>query len=330
MTAGALIAGNTVVFKPSSESPVLGYELSRALSDAGIQPGVFNFITGQGNTIGLELQENQNIDGLIFTGSKEVGMKLYHTFAKEFPKPVIAEMGGKNSAIVTRNADLNQAAEGVMRAAFGFGGQKCSACSRVYVDEVVKKEFLSNLKEQTQRAVKIGNPIEKETFLGPIITAGAVQTYVDAIQEARSDGGTIVHGGQVLDEGLFEYGNYVEPALVELPHSHRLFRDELFVPLVVVAGVNSLGEALELANQSEYGLCAGIYSKDRNEVSRFFDQIQVGVTYVNRRAGATTGAWPGVNSFGGWRASGSTGKNALGLYYIQQFMREQSRWIVND
>ncbi|HKM75618.1 MAG TPA: aldehyde dehydrogenase family protein [Candidatus Bathyarchaeia archaeon] len=330
MTAGALVTGNVIVFKPSSDSPVLGYELSRALTDAGIPRGVFNFITGPGNTIGAELQENPNVDGLIFTGSKKVGMQLYHEFAKDYPKPVITEMGGKNPTIVTRKADLNQAAEGIMRAAFGFGGQKCSACSRVYVDLVVKERFLDNLKEWVVRNVKIGNPMEKEIFLGPLINRVAIQTYTGAVQEARHDGGRIIHGGRVLTEGVFEYGNYVEPAIIDqLPPSHRLFKDELFVPFLVVAGVNSLDEALALANRSEYGLCAGIYSKDRNEIKQFLDQIQVGVTYVNRNAGATTGAWPGVNSFGGWKASGSTGKNALGPYYVQQFMREQSRWTVN-
>jgi 1-pyrroline-5-carboxylate dehydrogenase len=330
MAGGALVAGNTVVFKPSSESPVLGYELSRALADAGIPPGVVNFITGSGSTIGAELQENPNVDGLIFTGSKKVGMNLYHEFAKDYPKPVITEMGGKNPAIVTRKADLSKAAEGIVRAAFGFGGQKCSACSRVYVDVVVKEKFLNNLKEWVVRNVKIGNPVGRDIFLGPLINSEAVQTYTAAVQEACHDGGRIIYGGHVLTEGPFEYGNYVEPALIEeLPPSHRLFRDELFVPFLVVAGVNSIDEALILANRSEYGLCAGIYSQDRDEIKQFLDQIQAGVVYVNRSAGATTGAWPGVNSFGGWRASGSTGKNALGLYYVQQFMREQSRWTVN-
>ena len=142
MSVGALVAGNTVVYKPSSESPVLGYEMSRAFVDSGIPRGVFNLVTGAGSTVGAELQENAHVDGFVFTGSKEVGMKLYHQFASNYPKPMIAEMGGKNPAIVSETADLDKAAEGVMRAAFGFGGQKCSACSRVYVNHKVKKEFL--------------------------------------------------------------------------------------------------------------------------------------------------------------------------------------------
>jgi 1-pyrroline-5-carboxylate dehydrogenase len=329
MAVGALVAGNTVVFKPSSESPVLGHELCRALIDAGIPRGVFNFVTGPGATVGAELQENPGVDGLVFTGSKEVGMSVYHGFAKNYPKPVITEMGGKNPAIVTATADLDQAAEGVMRAAFGFGGQKCSACSRVYVDHSVKGKFLDLLVGWTQKVVKIGDPSRKETFLGPMINKAAVETYLRATEEATRDGGRFVYGGMAPSSGEFEHGYFVEPTIVDnLPVTHRLFRDELFVPLLVVAGVESFEEAIKLANDSEYGLCAGIYTKDRKELQIFFDQIQAGVTYANRRAGATTGAWPGVNSFGGWKGSGSSGKSGLGPYYVQQFMREQSRWIV--
>jgi len=330
MAAGALVAGNTVVFKPSSESPVLGYELCRALSDARIPRGVFNFVTGPGSTVGAELQDNPKIDGLVFTGSKAVGLNLYHSFAKEYPKPVITEMGGKNPAIVTANADLDQAAEGVMRAAFGFGGQKCSACSRVYVDQAVRDKFMELLLAYTEKTVRIGDPTRKETFLGPVINRAAVDSYAEAADEARRDGGRVLFGGQVLTSGDFQYGYFVQPTIVDgLPSSHRLFKDELFVPFLVVASVSSFNEAMTLANDTEYGLCAGIYSKDSDEVNRFFDRIAAGVTYSNRRAGATTGAWPGINSFGGWKASGSTGKNGLGPYYVQQFMREQSRWIVN-
>ncbi len=329
MTSGALVAGNAVVFKPSSDSPVLGYELARAYVDAGIPRGVFNFVTGAGGTVGAELQENSQVDGLIFTGSKAVGMGLYHSFAEAYPKPVITEMGGKNPAIVTAKADLDEAAEGVMRAAFGFGGQKCSACSRVYVDQSVKDKFLTMLKDYTQKIVKIGDPTRKETFLGPVINKAAVETYAQAADEARNSGGSFVSGDNLPTSGQFENGYFVEPAIVDgLPITHRLFRDELFVPFLVVAGVESFDEALRLANDSEYGLCAGIYSKDKRELEKFFAQIEAGVTYANRRAGATTGAWPGVNSFGGWKGSGSTGKSGLGPYYVQQFMHEQSRWIV--
>jgi 1-pyrroline-5-carboxylate dehydrogenase len=329
MTTGAMVTGNCVVFKPSSESPVLGEGLTRAYVDAGIPRGVFNLVTGPGSTVGLELQENQGVDGMIFTGSKQVGMGLYHAFAKDYPKPVITEMGGKNPALVTTHADLDQAAEGIVRAAFGFGGQKCSACSRVYVEREVREKFLSFLTEHARKLVKVGDPVKKETFLGPLINKGAVDTYLQAAEEAKKDGGRFVSGGKQLGSGGLENGYFVEPAIVDnLPLTHRLFKDELFVPFLVVGAVESFDEALSLANDTEYGLCAGIYSKDKGELQTFFDHVKAGVTYANRRAGATTGAWPGVNSFGGWKGSGSTGKSGLGLYYVPQFMREQSRWIV--
>jgi 1-pyrroline-5-carboxylate dehydrogenase len=328
MTAGALVAGNSVVFKPSSDSPVLGHELMRAYTDAGIPRGVFNFVTGPGGTVGAELQESRQVDGLIFTGSKAVGLGLYHGFAKDYPKPVITEMGGKNPAIVTSKANLDEAAEGVVRAAFGFGGQKCSACSRVYVEKSVKEDFRSKLLDYTLKIAVVGDPTRKETFLGPVINKSAVDTYLQASEEARNSGLLLAGGAQPKGKGL-ENGFFVEPAIADnLPLTHRLFKEELFVPFLVVGTVESLDEALRLANDSEYGLCAGIYSHDKSELQTFFDNIQAGVTYANRRAGATTGAWPGVNSFGGWKGSGSTGKSALGPYYVPQFMREQSRWIV--
>lgn len=329
MSAGALVAGNTVVFKPSSESPVLGYEIARAFADAGIPRGVYNFVTGPGSTVGAELLENSGVDGLVFTGSKEVGMQVYHNFAKDYPKPVITEMGGKNPVIVAASADLDQAAEGIFRAAFGFGGQKCSACSRIYVDRRVKEKFLALLIDYTKNRVKVGDPTRKETFLGPVINKTAVETYARAAEDARRDVGHFAYGGNVLKDGDLQYGYFVEPAIVDgLPMTHRLFREELFLPFLVVAEVDSFDEALQRANDSEYGLCAGVYTQDKKELQAFFDHIEAGVTYANRRAGATTGAWPGVNSFGGWKGSGSTGKSALGPYYVQQFMREQSRWVV--
>jgi len=328
MTAGAMVAGNSVVYKPSSDSPVIGHELMRAYVDAGIPRGVFNFVTGAGGTVGAELQENQRVDGLIFTGSKPVGMGLYHGFAKDYPKPVITEMGGKNPAIVTSKADLDEAAEGVVRAAFGFGGQKCSACSRVYVEKPVKEKFTEALMNYTKKLAVVGDPTKKDTFLGPVINKAAVDTYLQAAEEAKS-GGKFLSGGNQLKSGGLEKGCFVEPAIVDnLPFAHRLFKDELFVPFLVIGTVDSLDEAMRMANDSEFGLCAGIYSHNKEELGRFFDNIQAGVTYANRRAGATTGAWPGVNSFGGWKGSGSTGKSGLGPYYVQQFMREQSRWIV--
>jgi 1-pyrroline-5-carboxylate dehydrogenase len=327
-SSAALIAGNTVVFKPASAGAMSGTLLIEAYRDAGVPEGVINLVMGPGETVGQELQENPGIDGIVFTGSFEVGMRLYKSFSTAFPKPTIVEMGGKNPAIVSRKADLEEAAEGIMRSAFGFGGQKCSANSRVYVEQAVHDELIRLLVEKTEK-ITIGNPLPRENWLGPIIDERAVSRHQTAVAEARREG-TVFIGGERLTDGDLARGYYVEPTVVGgLPANHRLFRDELFAPLTAVHPVDSLDEAIALANDTVYGLTAGVYSEDPAEVDRFLDRAQAGVLYVNRRAGATTGAWPGVQPFGGWKGSGSTGKAGLGPYYVAQFLREQSHTVVD-
>jgi 1-pyrroline-5-carboxylate dehydrogenase len=322
----ALVAGNTVVFKPASTTPLVGYKLYEVMKAAGLPDGVFNFITGSGGTAGQELVDNAAVDGIVFTGSKDVGMHLIRDNAtRQFPRPLVIEMGGKNPALIMPSADLDKASDGVMRSAFGAQGQKCSACSRVYVAGPVRDEFVRLLVEKTKK-LKIGNPLNRDIYLGPVISEDAVRTYERAIAQAKADGGKILTGGRRLTDGEFAHGYFVEPTIIDgLPASHPLFADELFVPITLIADVMTLDEAIDLANSLEYGLTAGIFSEDEGDIARFFDRIQAGVTYANRRAGATTGAWPGVNSFGGWKASGSTGRGTGGPYYVQQFMREQSR-----
>jgi 1-pyrroline-5-carboxylate dehydrogenase len=325
-SGGAIIAGNTVVLKPSSDAPLMGYTFGEALRDAGLPPGVFNLVTGPGDVVGAELEENPDIDGMVFTGSYEVGMGLQRGFIRDYPRPIITEMGGKNPAIVMASADLDEAAEGVMRSAFGFDGQKCSANSRVYVHRDVARAFVDKLVEKT-RGIRTGDPTERGNWMGPVINQRALDTFSHAVAEAKADGGTIEVGGET-DAGT---GFYPSPTVVTgLPLEHRLFRDELFVPFLVVGEVGSLDEALEQANATAYGLTAGIFSHDEAEVRRFLDRIEAGVVYVNRRAGATTGAWPGIQSFGGWKGSGSSGKSGLGPYYVQQFLREQSQTVVGE
>jgi len=327
-TSGALMAGNTVVFKPATASAMTGVLLAEAYRDAGLPDGVFNLVMGPGATVGQEIQENAGIDGIVFTGSYEVGMGLFRTFSKRWPKPCIVEMGGKNPAIVMASADLEEAAEGIMRSAFGFGGQKCSANSRVYVERPVHDDLVRLLVQKTEK-ITIGDPLLKSNWLGPIIDGRAVATYQAAVAEARRDGRVLIGGERLTDDGL-DRGFYVEPTVVGgLPAGHRLYQDELFVPFTAVCAVDSLDEALRLSNDNTYGLTAGVYSENQADVERFLDEIQSGVLYVNRRAGATTGAWPGVQPFGGWKGSGSTGKSGLGMYYPAQFLREQSHTIVD-
>ncbi|MDP8905634.1 MAG: aldehyde dehydrogenase family protein [Chloroflexota bacterium] len=324
----ALVAGNTVVFKPSSDAPLLGLKLYDVLREAGLPTGAFNYVAGPGESVGAELQENEDIDGIVFTGSYEVGFELYKTFARRYPKPVIVEMGGKNPAIVSRRADIEEAAEGIMRAAFGFGGQKCSACSRVYVERPVHDELVRQLVGKTAE-ISIGDPVQRENWLGPVINDRAVARFQTAVGEARREGSIAIGGERLTGNGL-DRGWFVEPTIATgVPTDHRLFRDELFVPFVAVAAVDSIDQGLALANASDYALTAGFFSEDGGEIERFLERIHAGVVYVNRRAGATTGAWPGIQPFGGWKASGSTGKAGGGLYYLQQFMREQSQTIVD-
>jgi 1-pyrroline-5-carboxylate dehydrogenase len=323
--SAALVAGNTVVCKSASATPWSGRLLADAMRDAGIPPGVYNYVTGPGESLGQALVDG-DVAGVTFTGSSTVGMDLVRRFAGgRWPRPCIAEMGGKNAAIVTRHADLRAAAAGIARSAFGLSGQKCSACSRVYVEHVVFNDFVSALHGATER-IGVGDPTVREHWMGPVIDAKAVTRFEDAVATLRGLGSAaaLVHGGDRLDHGALAHGHYCAPTIARAPLDHPLWSRELFVPLVLVGAVEDLDEALARANASDYGLTAGFYG-DVAETERFFDAIDAGVCYANRPQGATTGAWPGYQPFGGWKGSGSTGKAAGSLYYLQQYLREQSQ-----
>jgi 1-pyrroline-5-carboxylate dehydrogenase len=322
MFSSALIAGNTVVFKPSEESPSTGAALAEIVRDAGVPAGAFNLVHGGPDT-GRALVDAA-VDGVAFTGSAEVGREIARKMQQgPYARPALTEMGGKNPAIVTANADLDKAAEGVARAAFGLAGQKCSACSRAIVVDGVHDDFVERLAAWAAR-LPLGDPADRDSFVGPVVNAASVARFESAVATARRDG-VVVTGGERPDRP----GHFVEPTVVSgLSLGHPLERDELFLPFVTVTRVGSLDEALAEANAPAYGLTAGIFSEDQSERDRFLDEIQAGVVYVNRRAGATTGAWPGTQSFCGWKSSGSTGKGGLGPYYLAQFMREQSRTVV--
>jgi 1-pyrroline-5-carboxylate dehydrogenase len=325
---GALVAGNTVVFKPSSATALSGYALYEALIAGGVPETVLQFISGGGREIGEPLVKHPGVDGAVFTGSKEVGMDLYNSFSTVYPKPIITEMGGKNPVIVTAKADLDKAVEGVVRSAFGFSGQKCSACSRAYVERGIYDEFVDRLVARTEELV-VGDPTDRNVFVGPVIDEGAVERFKEAVAQASA--GTVRTGGaQPSDEALAN-GTFVQPTIVDgLPLDHDLFHRELFLPFLTVGVVDSLDEALDAANDTEYGLTAGIFTQDEDEIATFFNRIEAGVTYANRKGGATTGAWPESQPFCGWKGSGSSGKGALGPYYVMQFLREQSQTVVVD
>jgi 1-pyrroline-5-carboxylate dehydrogenase len=323
----ALVAGNTVVFKVASDTSLAGWLLLEAFRDAGLPDGVINFVTGAGATVGDALVADPRVDGITFTGSYEVGMGIVRSFAaRRWPHPCIAEMGGKNAAIVSRHADLDRSATGIVRSAFGLQGQKCSACSRVYVERPVADELRRRLVERTS-AIAIGDPTLKANWLGPVISAAAVARYERCTQALARDG-EILAGGRVLRDGALARGNFVAPTVASAPRSHPLWREEQFVPLVLVDEVDSVDEAIALANASDYGLTGGFYGA-ADEIDGYLQRIEAGVVYVNRPQGATTGAWPGYQPFGGWKASGTTGKAIGSFYYLTQYMREQSQTIVD-
>jgi 1-pyrroline-5-carboxylate dehydrogenase len=326
--AAALVTGNTVVAKPSSDTPLSGVLVNEIFQAAGLPPGACNLLTGSGRVVGNTLNQHPDIAGVTFTGSYDVGFRdLYQRFSTQYPKPCIVEMGGKNPAIVMPSADLDRAAQGVFRSAFGMNGHKCSACSRVYVHSTVADDFLARLVRKTEEAT-IGDPVNRDVFLGPLATKGSHDDYRNFMELAR--GATTVRtGGELLTSAPFDHGLFARPTILTgVPRGHELLKTELFVPILCVETVSSLDEALTQANDSPFGLTAGCFSQEQTEIDEFLDRIEAGVVYVNRAAGATTGAWPGVQPFGGWKASGSTGKNIGGLYTLPCYLREQSRTIV--
>ena len=327
MAMGALITGNSVILKPTSEAPLTGYMLYKLYVDAGVPPGAVNFVTGPGGNFEDEFVTNPDVAGLAFTGSRSVGMRLFRRFHTEqpYPKPILLEMGSKNPTIVTSRADISMAVEGTVRAAFGYGGQKCSATSRVYVQKGVRDRFLSALKERTGK-VTVGDPREMGVFMGPLINEKAVETFKSAVADAKQAGAQFVAGGSVLKDGPLANGFYVAPTVVAgIPEDNRLISDELFVPFVVVNEFEKVEDAIARANDTDYGLTAGIFTNDKREQQKFFDGIKFGVTYSNRSGGSTTGAWPGAQSFTGWKASGVTGRGVGSPYYLLNFLRDQSQ-----
>jgi 1-pyrroline-5-carboxylate dehydrogenase len=326
MTSAALVAGNTVVFKPSDSAGLTGRLVVEALVEGGLPAGVLNLVFGARET-GEALVHHPRVDGFAFTGSNAVGMTIMrHAASSQAMRPVLCEMGGKNPAFVTGSADLAVAASGVARSAFGLSGQKCSASSKAYVAREILDDFLGALLDTTSKFV-VGDPRRRDVFMGPVIDEEALDRFTAAAKDATADG-SVVLGGEQLTGGLFDRGPYVAPTIVRgLSPDHRINRDELFLPFLSVLPFDDLGEAIADANRSAFGLTAGIFTQEEQELDRFLGTIEAGVLYANRAAGATTGAWPGYQTFCGWKGSGTTGKGGLGSWYVPQFMREQSRTI---
>jgi 1-pyrroline-5-carboxylate dehydrogenase len=323
MMSAALVAGNTVVFKPSDAAGLTGRLAVEALTAGGLPDGVLNLVYGSSET-GQALVRHPNVDGFAFTGSNAVGMSIFrHAAASTAMRPVLCEMGGKNPAFVAASADLSVAASGVARSAFGLSGQKCSAASKAYVSRAIFDDFVAALLDTTSSFV-LGDPRRKDVFMGPVIDEEAVDRLTRASHDAFADG-SVLAGGERLSGGIFESGPYVQPTIVAgLGADHRINRDELFLPFISILPFDELDDAITDANRSAYGLTAGIYTQDKAELDQFLNTIEAGVLYANRASGATTGAWPGFQTFCGWKGSGITGKGGLGSWYVPQFMREQS------
>ncbi|PKO17785.1 MAG: 1-pyrroline-5-carboxylate dehydrogenase [Chloroflexi bacterium HGW-Chloroflexi-10] len=320
----ALVAGNTIVIKPATDTPLTPYLLTKAFLDAGIPDGVVNFVTGPGRTLGNALVEHPDIAGVTFTGSFDVGMGIFRKYANDgkWVRPTILELGGKNPTIVSRNADIETAALGIVRSAFGLQGQKCSACSRVFVEEPVYDTLVERLVSLTEK-LTIGDPTARGVFMGPVINRDAYQDFQDFTAELAK-AGKLLTGGKVITEGKLSHGYFVTPTLVAgVPYTHPLWKQEMFLPITTIGKINSLEEGIKLANDVDYGLTSGFYGTEE-EAEWFFENTEAGVNYANRPQGATTGAWPGFQPFGGWKGSGATGKNAGGVHYLQMYMHEQN------
>lgn len=320
-TGAALVTGNTVVIKPATDTPWTARMIVECLRDAGVPDGVCNFVSGGGSTVGQALIDSPDVAGITFTGSFDVGMKIYRDFGSgRWVRPAILELGGKNPVIVSKNADLEIAATGIIRSAFGLQGQKCSAASRVLIEAPLYDKLVTRLVEMTEKLV-LGDPTLRAVNNGPVVNKSSYKDYQDFVVDLKASG-KILTGGKVLTDGQFAKGFFCAPTLAEVPFDHRLWKLEMFVPITTVGKVDNLDQAMKIANDVDYGLTGGFYGSDE-EAAWFFDHIECGVAYANRPQGATTGAWPGFQPFGGWKGSGSTGKNAGGVHYLQMYMREQ-------
>ncbi len=324
MMTAPLVTGNSVAFKPSSDIPLVSYLTVKMMHEAGVPTDVLCYLSGSGGIVGRTLIEHPLVGGVVFTGSRDVGMDIFHRATQHSPKPVIAEMGGKDAIIVSEKCNMKKAVEGVTRAAFGYAGQKCSACSLVLVQESIHDEFVNLLKERTQK-ITTGDPRKKETFMNPVVNRAAYDKFKELHSRFTSEG-KILTGGNVLERDGF----YVEPTIVyDLSADAYIVKNELFLPVLAVRKFKTLVDAVAEVNSSEYGLTGGIFTEDPGEIRYYFDNANVGVIYANRERGGSTGAMVGSQPFVGWKMSGTTGKGTGSFYYLAQFLREQAQTIAH-
>lgn len=320
MTSAAVVTGNTVVLKPSSDSAVIAAWFVDLLHEAGLPPGVVNFVPGSGSVIGDALVDHPLTRFISFTGSKEVGLRVNERAAKTHPgqkwiKRVVAEMGGKDSIIVAADADVDAAVEGVAVSAFGFQGQKCSACSRAIVDESVYDVFLEKLRSRVER-ITIGDPADRGNWMGPVVNERAMRTILDYIEKGKREGRLVAGGERAPGEGYF-----VRPTVIaDVAPDAVLAQEEIFGPVLAVIKARGFDEALEIANNTEFGLTGAVYSRDGAKLERARNEFFVGNLYLNRKC---TGALVGGNPFGGFNMSGTDSK-AGGRDYLLLFLQAKS------
>lgn len=321
MVSGPLIVGNSVILKPSSDIPLSSYKFVELMYRAGVPKTNLIFLSGSGGRVGRTLYTDDGVDGIVFTGSRDIGTKIYRESQEKKPKIAITEMGGKDTIIVTRNSDIDKAVEGVAKSAFGYNGQKCSACSLALIDEKLYDTFKKKLVEFSSKLVT-DDPRMKGTFTGPIINREAYEKFQRIMETVPKD--RILLGGKKIERDGF----YVENTILDNVGDPNIERVELFLPILALKPTKSLGDAIEFVNSMEYGLTGGIFTEDRKEIDYYFDNVDVGVIYANRRRGGSTGAMVGSQPFVGWKWSGTSGKGTGSFYYLQQFLREQAQTIV--
>ena len=320
MTAAALVAGNTAVVKPSSDTPTIAAKFIEVLLEAGFPPRSVQFLTGSGGAVGDPLVEHPKTRFVAFTGSRDVGLRINELAARPRPgqiwiKRVIAEMGGKDAIVVDSEADVDRAVDGVLASAFGYQGQKCSACSRAIVDEKVYDEFLAKLKPKAE-ALRVGASDDPSNYMGPVINDSARRSILNYIETGKREGRLVAGGGSAPGDGYF-----IQPTVIaDIPPEAVIFREEIFGPVVAVTKARDFEHALALANDSEYGLTGAVFSNNPAKIEAAKDRFFVGNLYINRKC---TGAMVGAHPFGGFNMSGTDSK-AGGPDYLLQFLQAKS------
>jgi 1-pyrroline-5-carboxylate dehydrogenase len=321
MATAAIVTGNTVVVKPSSDAPAIAWQFFSLMEEIGLPPGVFNYVTGGGGTVGDALVRHPRTRFVSFTGSRDVGVGINRLAAELQPgqiwlKRVVAEMGGKDAIIVDEEADLDSAVQGVAFSAFGFQGQKCSACSRAIVSEKVYAPFLDKLKTQVEK-IAVGEPDQHGVWMGPVVNQAARDKILSYIESGKKEGRLVTGGGAVPGKE----GYFIQPTVIaDIKPGAKIAQEEIFGPVLAVMPVKSFDEALTVANDTEYGLTGAVYSRNPEKIERAKREFFVGNLYINRKC---TGAIVGAHPFGGFNMSGTDSK-AGGRDYLLLFLQAKS------